>query len=423
MELDLVIILILLVLSGFFSGSESALFSLKWWRIHWLRHRGGRAGKYVAELMDRPRRILITILLGNTLVNVASSSLAEHYLERNFPGQGLLLAISAMTIILLIAGEITPKTLAIQKPERYALWVARPLQLFAILILPLRIILEKITQWTTEFGKKDKKDQSLGKTDFLNLVSESVRAGILTDKERDVVVRILDMEDVMLNQVMVPRTEMVVLPVDISYQEAVAAFLHHDFRRIPLYRGTPDYIVGILYAKDLLAGWVNPSLRKSPKALARTPYFVPNCISLKQLYAELKQKQLHIAIVLDEYGGTAGLITHDDTLSALLLPVAQTGQIPEDQFKALDNNSYKINARISLKRLNLLIPLYLESEDFRTLNGFLLDRFGQVPEPGDILYLENKTGKTCEKWRVQVLTSGKTHIETISLQREPAQEA
>ncbi len=399
------------------------MFSLRWWRLHYLRHRGDASGRHLAELLDRPRRLLIAILVGNTIVNVAASSIAERVVGENLPEQGVWIAIMAMTILLLLLGEVTPKTLAVQNPERVALLVARPLKLLCFIMSPLLYVFSKISAFTTRLGIRNQSHPKLhGITDFMNLVAESVQAGIITAAERDVVSSIVAMADVPVSRVMVPRTQIIALPEDASYDEAVNTFLHHEIWRIPIYRESLDCIVGVLYAKDLITGQINPSQQKSPGLLAREPYFVPDCISVKQLYAAFRQQQILFAVILDEYGGTAGIVTHDDILHVLFHPVGEEKNDLDHAVECHPDGSFTVEASISLDELARLTGLRLESEAFRTLNGYLLDHFGMVPREGDSMQLRTDESGTLQQWVAIVQKTSFTQIECVRIQPVPITE-
>jgi len=322
----------------------------------------------------------------------------------------LWIAIGMMTILLLIFGEITPKTLAIQFPEKFSLLVVRPLRIFTVIVTPLQILLGMIADITSKIGGSTKNVSDPGsKTDFLSLVQEGERAGILTADERSTVNRILEMGEILVDKIMIPRTEMIALPEDITTQKAAETFLKHDLRRIPLYRGTVDHIIGILYAKDLLGEWLKSGIRRSPKSAARNPLFVPNCIGIKQVYSELKKNRLHLAIVLDEYGGTAGLITHEDILANLLGPV-QHIPLNTNDVQPNEDGSFLINCRIPLLELKKITGIKLQSPRFITLNGYLIDRFGRIPQPGESLILKINKVNT---WHVEIRQTSNARIEQV----------
>ncbi|MCD4653811.1 hemolysin family protein, partial [bacterium] len=385
-----------------------------WWRINYLRHEAGVAGRILTDLMERPRAVLVTILLGNTVVNVAASSISERWMERLIPEHGLWIAIVTMTFVLLVFGEITPKIFAIRNPERIALLAARPIRLFSKLIFPLQIVLEKLSNSVT--CKYDLKKIRKGRIDFLTLVDESRRANILNESEYSVLTHILRMDSVVIQDVMVPRTDIIALPDTVSFNEAVKAMLTYDLRRIPLYSGNLDNIVGILYAKDLLGGWLNPVLRRPPGKLARNPFYVPRFISLKQLSHELSQHKCHLAIVLDEYGGTAGLVTHDDILRMIFAPGARE-EVNANIVETLPDGGWVVEARITWDVLEKLLNVAPAKHPFRTLNGYLLDCFGRIPDPGEIIEVSLETANAEEIWRLEILTTEAIRIHTVRITR------
>jgi len=384
-----------------------------------LQYEAGVSGRILANLMKRPRAVLITILFGNTLVNVAASSLTERWLERLLPEQGLWVAIITMTIVLLVFGEITPKIIAVHYPEKIALMAARPVRFFSKIIFPVQIVLEKLSDiLTPEYsaGKTGK-----GRIDFLALIDESYRENILKQSEYSVLKRILQMDSVVIADVMIPRTDIIALPDTIDFDEAVKAMLAFDFRRVPIYSGNLDNITGVLYAKDLLAGWLNPALRTSPKSLARSPFYVPGFISVKQLSNELSQKKCHLGIVLDEYGGTAGLVTHDDILRMIFKPDERDSE-DANILQTLPDKSWVVNAKITCNVLEALLESEFDNLPFRTLNGYLLDQFGRIPEVGESADLHLKSGNTMKRWRLEILTIESLRIHTVLIKKMDSDE-
>jgi putative hemolysin len=397
--MDVTAILILLFLSSFFSGSESALFSIHWWRINYLRQHGGPGGKRLAALMDHPGSVLMTILMGNTIVNVASSALFEHWLEKNLPQHALFVAIGVMTVIILVFCEITPKTIAVLIPEKIGLFVTPPIKILSLAVSPVRILIEKFSGTLAQKLRISR--TSPIKTDFFTLVDEGRQAGVLTRTEQQFMTRILEMNSVQISDVMIPRTEMVALPDTITFDQAIDAFLKHGFKRIPLYNTSIDNVTGIIYALDLLGGKLNPALRRSPKSLSQPPVFVPSHISLKQLSREFTERKRHLAIVLDEYGGTAGMVTHDDLLLAVF---GSSDQNDSEKWvlKKTPGGGLRIDARITWQILCGLIGMCVRDVPFRTLNGFLMDYFGCVPAPGMTMILSGRDGGGDIDWKVTI---------------------
>jgi putative hemolysin len=410
--MDILTVIILLLLSGFFSGSESALFSIRWWRVNHLRSGKIRNGKRLADILDHPGSLLMTVLLGNTVVNVASSAIFEHWLEQHYPEHALFIAIAVMSVVVLIFCEITPKTIAILKPEKFGLMVARPIQFLMIAMLPFRYVADKLSVSLTD--KLRPRSNEPITTDFAALVNEGRKTEVLTDMEHNVMKRILKMGDIQVMDVMVPRTEIMALPESVSFEHAVEAVVQSNYKRIPLYRHSLDNITGILYAKDLLGGKVNPVLKRAPKAIARPPVFVPGHITLKHLSSEFANRKRHMAIVLDEYGGTAGMVTHDDLLKTIF---GISGDDSGDIFvmEKHPNGEICVDARIDLSELSELTFVDLSHTPFRTLNGFLLDSFGRIPDAGESMLLTRTPEDSTVLWEIIVEKSAANRIQTVRL--------
>ena len=415
--MDWPLIVSLFCMSAFFSGSESALFSIRWWRIIFLKHNGGKPGRRLAELMEHPGSLLMTILLGNTVVNIAISSLFEHSMERYFPDNALLMSIGIVTPIVMILGEITPKTLALQKPEQIGLRVAPMIRWLTVVMRPVRWIAEKVSGSSIETLRRTA--VARGSADFLSLADEGRQAGILSSSEHHILTRILEMKTIPVTDVMVPRTEMIALPDTIEFDAAVQAIRHYNFRRVPLFHESLDNIVGILYAKDLLGGWLNPVLKRSPRMLARSPVFVPSHITLKQLSLELVKRKRHLAIVLDEYGGTAGMITHDDILNTVF-HLTGPGRKQDLLIRKMQGGGWRADARIGWSRICRLIGMSACESTFRTLNGFLMDHFGRIPATGETMTLDGGTDRAGGKrlWRITIEEAEPTRILTVTVTPE-----
>ncbi len=413
MESDSFSIIVLLLLSAFFSGSESAMFSLQWWHIHHLSASRSRTAQQLTAILARPHRLLITILLGNTLVNVGASALMENYFEQTIPDHGVWISIAIMTMLLLVFGEITPKTVAVYRPVQFSLLATWPVEAFARLLAPIRIVLEKsILKVTGQDGEPAARQSNVKKEEFLGLISEGVRREILLPDEYSVVESILCMDQMPVDRIMTPRTKIIALPEDVDYAGAVRIFSEYNIHRVPIYRGSIDRIVGILYAKDLFMQRFHLKKIPVPRDIARTPLFLPGCINLKQLYDQLKQRRVHIAIILDEYGGTAGLVSHQDVLQAILMP--QNAEKKESAFVSpIGNNAFLVDCRIDPGDFFNTIQGNYSKGEFRTLNGYLLNVFGKVPKPGETIALPGL--------KITVVESGPRHIDKVKVERSIAE--
>ncbi len=412
MNLVIVSILIigaLLIASACFSGSESALFSLPWWKVQQYRYDPRPSRRLIAEVVRQPRRLLITLLIANTLVNTASSSLAERTLEALFPGEGLWIAIIVMTIVLLIASEVTPKLLAMKWPGPASVVAAFLVRRAGLLLSPVRRVVELLMDRLFPASRDVASTGPAFQEQFLNVVDEAVHGKILNTLEREVIERIFRMEHQTVSQIMTPRIQIFGLPESISSDDASQALFEQDFRRVPLFRGSLDRIIGVLYAKDLLAARFGLIRPQNPKQIAQDPHFVPATLSVRQLYQDLKSNRIHLAIVLDEYGGTSGLVTLDDILRAVFKPVTLSGNpiAPSIDPRTATRVAWDTE-KDDLERMGISIDT-----DFRTLNGLLIDRFGHVPRPGESIRADG--------WNLTVIEGTDARVTTVEIVRDQSE--
>ncbi len=407
---SILIICVLLIASACFSGSESALFSLPWWKAQQYRYDPRPSRRLIAEVVSQPRRLLITLLISNTLVNTASSSLAERTLEALFPGEGLWIAIIVMTIVLLIVGEVTPKLLAMNWPGPASVIAAFLVRRAGLLLSPIRRVVELLMDRLFPGSRDFSSGGPAFQEQFLNVVDEAVQGKILNPLEQEVIERIFRMEQQTVSQIMTPRIQIFGLPESISSDDASQALFERDFRRVPLYRGSLDSITGVLYAKDLLAARFGLTLQRIPKQLAQDPHFVPATLSVRQLYQDLKSNRIHLAIVLDEYGGTSGLVTLDDILRAVFKPVTLSVNptVPSRDDQAVIRVAWDIE-KDDLERMGIPIDA-----DFRTLNGFLIDHFGHVPHPGESIRANG--------WKMTVIEGTDARVTTVDIVRDQTEQ-
>jgi putative hemolysin len=306
------VILGLYGLSATFSGSEAALFSLK---PHDIEKMGDRAAK-VRSLLERPRRLLIVILFSNLVVNTFAASLTESVAEHFFAGWGLPLAIAFGGFMVLVFGEVTPQTFALRHNVGFSLFVLPFISLLEFLGRPVVSILLPITQALTR-RFEGAKDEHVTEEDIRHLVSQSEDHGALDGPEKRWIHSIFELDKKHANDVMVPREKITALPKEVDFATALETIRRTGLSRIPLYVGTLDHIIGVVYAKDLLAARARGQEVK-PARIAREPVFVPRWKRCDMLLNELRSRKTHMAIVVDEFGSTAGIITLENLLEILV---------------------------------------------------------------------------------------------------------
>jgi len=378
----LLLIGILLVCSAFFSGSEAALFSLNTVQVERLRERGGVVGRLIASLLQRPTNLIITFLLGNEIVNVALAVTATSLALLLYGEGGEYVAIVVTTIILLLFGEVTPKSLAVRYPERISRLVAWPIQTFAYVITPLRWALRKLVD--AVMGEHAERPISLiTAAEFKTLVEISEDEGIIDPDERDLIQRVFEFGGHRVSQIMTPRTDFFALEVSEPLATALPKIKDNRFSRIPVYEGTIDQIIGILYAKDLLPYSRHPELDVTLRDLVHPVFFVPESKRIDELLREFQRNKVHMAIVVDEYGGVSGLVTMEDALEELVGEIVDEFDTEEILCRQIDPQTYVVSAKLPLDEFNEEVGVSIPREDADTIGGHVFHLFGKLPKRGE----------------------------------------
>lgn len=386
------LLLICLLFSAFFSGSEVALFSFDKKKIREFKKEHRIIGGYVQLLLENPKRLLVTILLGNTIVNVGASIISvviAFHLAVIFNISkeiALIVQIVLVTIIILIVGETTPKLWAQKYPTQFARVVAIPLYWISILLYPVSKILTDILKFLTSRITFDKSKSVLQGVEITDLADLSIEKGTIEEGEHELIHGIVSFKTVTAREVMTPRVDITSVSVDDSFDELMNIINDSGHSRIPLYENSLDKIIGIIYAKDLLPFLKNPESRKtlSLRNIAREALFVPETKLINQLLHEFQNKNMHLGIVVDEYGGTAGLISLEDILEEIVGEIRDEYDKEETEILKLSDTSYLILGKVSIDELNELLgqDYSSENDDYDTVGGFIFNQAGSIPQQG-----------------------------------------
>ncbi len=380
---ELVALVILLVCSALLTGAEAAYFSLGRARLRRLA-RAGKTPETLVPLLSQPHALLVTLLVGITLLNIGASALATVVGDELFGRRGLGIAIGGMIFLLTVFGEVLPMTLAVEHPQRFAGWVRQPVAWLAVLLRPVRALLGTFTALTLRaLGSSAVNEPFITEEELQTLVDVGAREGVVERTEREMIRRVFKLEDTLVRSVMLPRPDMFCLEISTPPQEILRALREHLHSRVPVYEGTVDQIVGILYTKDLL-----PYVRELPpdfdlRAHLHPPYFVPESKRVDALLKEFQAKKLHMAIVVDEYGGTAGLVALEDLLEELVGEIADEFDEEERLIQPLDARTYRVSGKLPIDELNAVTGLALSKEAYDTVAGWVLDLFGRIPHKGE----------------------------------------
>jgi len=398
-QYKLLTILLLFVLSAFFSGSEVALFSLDKKKIKNNLVKSPIISRYLFFLLEHPRRLLVTILIGNTIVNVGASiiavSLAIEYAASSNISEEVLLTIQiiVLTILIIIFGELIPKVWAAKNSLRYAKIASIPLYWISVLLFPIAETLTETIKLSIAKIKFDRSKTAILPEEISQLTKLGHEIGTIEEEEHGLIQSIVSFKSLAVYEVMTPRVDMVCIPDDADFNELLEVITTSAYSRIPLYKDDLDEILGIIYTKDILPYLKNEEMRKqlSLEKIVRKTMFIPKTKMINDLLHEFQEKKMHIAVVVDEYGGTAGLITLEDIIEEIIGEIRDEYDKEENPITKVDDNSYLALGNLSIDELNDLLNTNIKPEngDFETLAGLVLNNAGQIPKDGYSFRLEN----------------------------------
>ncbi len=395
LSLDIIYQLFLLValiaLSAFFSASEIALLSLTKVNLHRMAKEKVRNCERVIKLLEDPNKLLITILIGNNLVNVSASALATSIGMFLFGSLGIGIAIGMMTFLILLFGEILPKSYAIHNKERFAIVSAGPLFFMQRVQSPLiRFMAYILNKFMDYYGLSDSERSLVTEEEVKSAVVVGMEEGAIDPEEKEMIHNVFEFDDTEVKDVMVPRTNMCCLKKSAGIQDVLKFLDKTNFSRIPVYEGSRDKIIGILYAKDLLK-YVGKDTDSIVLAnIVKPALFVPEAKKIDELLKEFKQKKVHLAIAVDEYGGVTGLVTLEDLLEELVGEIYDETDVSKNMIRKVDKDTFMIEggAEIEDVEKKLKVKLSSDDSDFWTISGLVLDALGRVPVEGEEVKLD-----------------------------------
>lgn len=375
---ELILIFILLFFSALFSGSETALVSLDSIKIKRLQKRN-RDTKYLLGLLSDPSRFLTTILIGNMLVNIMLSTILTTILIKTLGDKGLAVAIGMATFLLLIFGEVTPKTFAIKRAEDFSFNVARPLEIFARIIFPLRYIFSHAANVLIKAMRISlDKETPLTPEELKSVIELSHRHGVVKENEKEMIRSVLELTQTDVQSIMTPRPDIKALSLDKSQKEASDFLKNIKHSKVPIYKGTIDNITGILYSKDL---FFSPD--RDFRTLSRPAIFVPETKKIDELLKDFQSQKSKIAIVVDEYGNTYGLVTLEDTLEEIVGEIYDEFETKERFIEKIDKNSFRISGKSPIDLVNEKLAIKIPRGDYDTIAGYMLFLFKKIPQEGE----------------------------------------
>jgi gliding motility-associated protein GldE len=392
-------LVLLILLSGFFSGSETALVSLNRIKLKKLAEDGDKRALIIEGLLKHPNRLLATILVGNNLVNISAAAIATSLAIDFFGSKGVGIATGVMTLLILLFGEVTPKGFAIRNAENISLSIAHPMEFLVKALYPVVRILTAMTKPVIRrFGGEFRFSPYVTEDEIKMLVDVGEKEGVIEKDEKELIHGVFEFSDTNAVEVMVPRIDMKCLNINESIDDAVKFIRKTGHSRIPVYEKNIDNIVGILYSKDIFGRSKGERAGISLRSLLRPAYFIPETKKLDDVLREMQARRTQMAIVVDEYGGTEGLVTMEDVLEELVGEILDEYDTEESMVRIIDDYTAMVDAKTSIDDLNEAMDIHLPEEEFETVGGLIFNTLGKIPKAGDKVMI-NSTTMIVEKMR------------------------
>jgi len=407
-----IVLLVLIFLSAFFSCAETALTTVNRIRVRTLIEEGNKKAVTLGKVIENSGKMLGAILIGNNIVNISTSSIATVLAIDLLGNTGAGVATGIITLLILIFGEITPKTFATLNAETISLHVAGIIYTLMYILTPAIYIVNQLSLGVLKLLRvnPDNKGTTITETELRTIVDVGHEEGIIESEERRIINNVFDFGDARARDVMIPRIDMTFVSIDSTYQELLDIFEEFRYTRLPVYQGTNDNVIGIINMKDILL--YKPDTEFHIKDYLREAYYTYESKRISELMLEMRKTSVNIAIVLDEYGATAGLITLEDLLEEIVGEIRDEYDEDEDEvFKTISDTEYEVDGQIKLGDLNDLLDSSLSSEDYDSLGGYIMENLDRLPEQGDMF--------TAEGFQFSVISLDKNRIERVHIIRLP----
>tara|TARA_A100001015_G_C14993394_1_gene715046 strand:- start:636 stop:1937 length:1302 start_codon:yes stop_codon:yes gene_type:complete len=412
--LILISFIFFLFLSAFFSSSETAFTAINRLKLRQFIQDNDILKTRFEKIYSNPKRLLTAILIGNNIANVATSATATAVLLNALSGYGITNLAAAMsiittviTILLLIFGEITPKTIALKHPEKLACLLSAPIRLTILIMYPIIIVFEFFSLGIIKFLKLETNIESKQITieEMKAMVEVGSEEGLLEKDKKEMLTSIFEFSDTVVREIMTPRTDTICIDVCASIQDAIHLIMDKGHSRIPVFEEKIDNIIGIIYAKDLLS--VTKENSKEPlRKFMRDPIFIPESKTIESLLHQMKVAKFHLAIVVDEYGGMAGIATLEDIIEEIIGEIHDEYDTSDDHhIREIDTHTYEVSAIVNMKELgDFLERDFPENDDYDTVGGMVLNELGKFPKKGEQLVYESLLIKVKEVSKKRILT-------------------
>ena len=389
--LQIGLLVVLLLGSGFFSASETSLMSLSKIRIRYMEDEGVKGAKLVGSLIEKSSDLLSSILVGNNIVNIAATSVSTSLFISIFGDGGVAIATAVMTVLVLVFGEITPKTIAANSPEKVAVVVSKPISIIMKITKPIVWIFNLLTGIIFKIMGIDNDGVKpfITEEELKAMVNVSHEEGVLEMEEREIINNVFQFGDMQAKEAMIQRLDMVAIDIEDSYDEIIELFKSEKLSRLPVYQESIDDIVGILNIKDIIFLSDEEIENFDIKDYVREAFFTYEFKKITQLLEEMKKEKSQMAIVVDEYGGTAGLLTIEDLVEVIVGDIDDEYDEEEEEIVKINDNEYLVEGSTKISDVNEQLGINLESEEFDSIGGFIIGYLKRIPEENEIIEVED----------------------------------
>ena len=406
LEIMIISLIVLILLSAFFSGTETALMSVSSIKVRSLVRQKRKGSEALMRLKKNPRRLLITILIGNNLVNILAASIATILFSEMFGSNGIGIATGIMTLLILVFGEITPKSFATMNSEKLSLAVARPIEVLSYILYPIVKFLEILTSLMMKlFGSK--KERMLTEEELKTVVTMGHEEGILSKEVAEMMDSLLEFGEKTVDEIMTLKDEIAFVDGNLKLKDVVDYVVKTPFSRYPVYVKSKDNVVGILDVDDVLKYIKENKLNVKVKNIAREVYFVPETKDIDDLLVEFQRKETPMAMVVDEYGSVVGLVTMEDILEEIVGDIFDKSMRRELYITHVNKNTIRADARARIDQIERTLGIELQEGDFNTIAGLIEHKLGRIPKKGEkidlgkfYIIIEKATRKRIEKVKI-----------------------
>ena len=382
--IELIVIIVGVIGSAFFSSSETALTSLNVFKIRQMEENGVENSSLVRKLTDDIGKVLTTILIGNNIVNIATTTVATIFFTDFFGPSGAIISTIVLTLTILIFGEVTPKNIASSSSEKVALKVAKPIKFFDFILKPMSFFLQAITNFLTRLliGENAKKGDLVTEEDLKTIVDVSEEQGVINDQESEIINNVFEFGDSDVEDIMTARTNMEAIAVDTEDRELKDFLKNCKHSRIPVYGKSIDNIIGILHMKDIVA-FIAEDKALNIEEMVRPAFYVYDNMHIFDLFKSMRGENVSLAIVIDEYGGTSGIVTIEDIVEELVGEIEDEYDTHLESILKINDKEYLVNPSIHINDFNDYFDTDLAQIKNDSIGGFLIDKIGRIPKLGD----------------------------------------